>query len=193
MSNYHIVIFVEGETEEKFYTRLFKENKEFNNTIYKIFNVSGIGNFKKDALRKFKNLKNKKEKDGLDFKYIAILCYDSDVFERNRKPPIDFNNIERDFKREGVEYVLHFKAIKCIEDLFLKDTQNIFKFLKIKPCNVSGKNGVEKINKLYKKVNKAYIKGKTCDIVEHLDVKIVLSSLTKEIDKVKVILNSVKT
>lgn len=186
MNNYYIVIFVEGETEEKFYKRFFKNYENFNSVDYKIFNISGIGNFKKDALRKFINLRDKNIKQKLCFNYIVILCYDSDVFERSRKPPVDFKVVQNELKKQGVENIIHFKAIKCIEDLFLSDSENIFKFLKIKPCNISGKDGIEKIKNLYKKVNKIYIKGKTCDLVDYLDVNKIMLVFNREIEKLKI-------
>ena len=52
------------------------------------------------------------------------------------------------------------QAKRSIEDWFLYDLEGILKFLRLaKNTKVSGKNGYDKLQRLYKQANKIYYKG----------------------------------
>ncbi len=72
---------------------------------------------------------------------------------------------------------------KSIEDWMLYDLDGICKFLKIKnPPKLDGKNGIEKMNKLFKSKNKPYIKGKKLKgLVNSLDMRKIASVVCREI------------
>lgn len=79
-----LVLFVEGDTEVKFYKRVISNARQkrtdgrFDIKI-KCKNVKGIGGFKNIALHKF--IKEIKPKYGEKCEYSIALCRDTDVFE----------------------------------------------------------------------------------------------------------------
>lgn len=190
----YVVIFVEGETEEELYKnyiipsiRNSLPNKRLNLDI-KIFNVRGAGGFKADVITKFKNLK--KENKNKDF--IVVMCYDTDIFEFAAIPPINWNSVEASMMKFGASKVIQIKARKSIEDWLLYDTIGICKWLRIKePSKINGKNGYEKIQSLFKKGNKIYIKGrKVSGLLERLDIQKITESTKKELEPLIDILKS---
>ena len=89
---------------------------------------------------------NRPKYRNLPFK--VILCYDTDVFERNaNKVCINWSTIEKAMHRIGISQVHHIKASSSIEDWFLADPDGIRDFLKIsKSQNISkytGLNGAD--------------------------------------------------
>lgn len=152
-----LVLFVEGDTEVEFYKHVIsnarkkRANGRFDiNIEYK--NIKGVGGFKNIALRKFiKDIKPKYE-EGCEF--FVALCRDTDVFELSPKPPIEWNEVEADLKKNGVQEVIHIKARHSIEDWFLFDLDGIISFLRLsKKTKVSGRNGYDKLKKLFKMAN----------------------------------------
>ena len=68
-----------------------------------------------------------------------------------------------------------------MEYIALKD---ICKWLRINvPSNLHGKSGYEKLNKLFKKGNKVYIKGrKVSGLLDHINTDIIINSVIKELN-----------
>lgn len=99
-----LVLFVEGDTEWEFYTRVIanarekKENKKLDTHI-ECKNVNGVGGFKNIALRKFE--KDIKVKYGRECRYTIVLCSDTDVFELEQKPPVDWDEVKEAFEKKG--------------------------------------------------------------------------------------------
>ena len=128
-----LVLFVEGDTEVEFYKAVIayarekRVNKMFD-TLIECRNVYGVGGFKNIALRKF--VKEIKPKYGENVDFTVVLCSDTDVFELSSKPPIKWEDVERDFIDNGAK-VIHVKARHSIEDWFLADTEGIIAFLKL--------------------------------------------------------------
>ena len=180
MSNKKLVCFyTEGETDEVFYDNLLKyfrtltATKRFSVAYVKKQNIKGIGKLEGKLIRKFKSeiLPYKKNEN---CELIIFLCYDKDVFDFNRQPPIDRKKLEKSLISEGADKVIHIVADKSIEDIFLTDEETIIKVLKLKRKdfgNISG-NGYERLKKLYKEANRIYYKGeKVEDFVEKLDMQ----------------------
>lgn len=174
-----IVIYTEGETECEFYDKLLYELK----TIYKIdrFDVDkiikqclkGITKFDKKLLKKFEyDIKTKYS----EYEIIVFLCYDTDVFDFNAKPPVNWDDVDAKLKRLGAKEVYHIKAEKCIEDIFLIDTIGICKYLNIPQVKkVNGQNGVEKMKNLFMRGNRIYQKGFSCEgFINSLDISLIL-------------------
>lgn len=173
-----VCIYTEGATDEVFYNRLLEfiknksESKKFIVDAIKKSNIQGIGNFSSKLLRKFKQEINVKEYK--EYKKIVILCYDEDVFDFvDQTPPVNWKKLEKDLQIEGADKVIHLKAIKSIEDIFLLDIESILKSIGLSKNNVkniSG-SGYQKLKSLYKKVNKMYYKGDRVEnFVYNLDI-----------------------
>ena len=179
-----IIFFVEGDTEVEFYKKMIQylHGKKGRFNIEKILteNIKGITNYKSKINRIF-NKRTIVEYPNHEF--TVFLCYDTDVFEYEQHTKIDWKEIEKDLKANGAVRVIHVKANKSIEDWFLKDEKNIIKFLRLpNTTKVTGKSGQEKIKKLFKKANKAYIKGQKCEgFIECLDMKVILKSVPDEL------------
>lgn len=181
-----LVLFVEGDTEIEFYkyvisnARQKRTNRTFDiNIEYK--NVKGIGGFKNTALRKF--IKEIKPKYGENCEFSVALCRDADVFELSPRPPINFDEVELAFNKNGVHKVIHIEAKHSIEDWFLLDINGILSFLHLpKKTKTSGKNGYDKLKKLFKQANKMYYKGmKSNGMIEQLNIDKIVQSVYTEL------------
>ena len=91
-----------------------------------------------------------------------FLCYDTDVFEFEQHPKINWLEVEKILNKNGAKKVIQIKAKKSIEDWFLCDTESIIRFPKL-PSNtkVNGRNGQEKIKNLFKKLINYILKVKS--------------------------------
>lgn len=174
-----IVIYTEGETECEFYDKLLDELKRINKidrfNVDKIIKqcLKGITKFDKKLLKKFEyDIKTKYS----EYEIIVFLCYDTDVFDFNAKPPVNWNDVDTKLKRLGAKEVYHIKAEKCIEDIFLIDTIGICKYLNISQVKrINGQNGVEKMKNLFMKGNRIYQKGFSCEgFINALDIPLIL-------------------
>lgn len=187
-----LVLFVEGETEEEFYKAVIQDAKQripghrFSIKI-ETKNIKGVGGFKNDALRKF--IKKIKPKYNAKTKFFVALCRDTDVFEFSAKPPVKWDEIEREFKKLGVE-VIHVQAKRSIEDWFLLDEEGIIEFLRLpKKTKINGSSGFDKLQKLYKKANKIYYKGmKSNKMIERLDIPKIVNLIKDQLEPIYVVL-----
>lgn len=174
-----IVIYTEGETECEFYDKLLDELKRINQidrfNVDKIIKqcLKGITKFDKKLLKKFEyEIKAKYS----DYEIIVFLCYDTDVFDFNAKPLVNWNDVDAKLKRLGAKEIHHIKAEKCIEDIFLIDIIGICKYLNIPQVKrVNGQNGVEKMKNLFMRGNRIYQKGFSCEgFINALDISLIL-------------------
>lgn len=173
-----IVIYTEGETECEFYDKLLDELKRINKidrfNVDKIIKqcLKGITKFDKKLLKKFEyDIKTKYS----DYEIIVFFCYDTDVFDFNAKPPVNWNDVDTKLKRLGAKEIYHIKAEKCIEDIFLIDIAGICKYLNISQVKrVNGQNGVEKMKNLFMRGNRIYQKGFSCEgFINALDINLI--------------------
>lgn len=174
-----IVIYTEGETECEFYDKILDELKRINKidrfNVDKIIKqcLKGITKFDKKLLKKFEyDIKTKYS----EYEIIVFLCYDTDVFDFNAKPPVNWNDVDTKLKILGAKEVYHIKAERCIEDIFLIDTIGICKYLNISQVKkINGQNGVEKMKNLFMKGNRIYQKGFSCEgFINVLDIPLIL-------------------
>lgn len=158
-----LILFVEGDTEVEFYKQIVAKARKLHpngrfDTNVEYRNVRGVGGFKSIALRKF--IKEIKPKYDKDCKFTIVLCSDTDVFDFAPKPPIKWNEVKKELMDNGASEIIHVQARSSIEDWFLYDVEGILGFLRLsKSTKVSGKNGYEKLQRLYKQANKVYYKG----------------------------------
>lgn len=180
-----LAIFVEGETEVEFYKAVIEDARRrrpdgrFEISI-ETRNVKGVGGFKNIALRKF--LKEIKPQYDSDTEFIVALCRDTDVFELASKPPVKWNEVEKEFCENGAR-VIHVKAKHSIEDWFLVDFEGIITFLRLpKKTKITGSSGYDKLKNLYRKANKIYIKGMKSDgMIKRLDMPKIVSSVKDQL------------
>ncbi len=124
-----LVLFVEGDTEVEFYkqvianARKLRPNGMFDTSI-ECKSVDGVGGFKNIVLRKFvKEIKPKYD----DCAFTVVLCRDTDVFELSPKPPIKWDEVERNLRANGAADVIHVRA----GELVIHAGKKIFVYRKI--------------------------------------------------------------
>ncbi|WP_346355555.1 hypothetical protein [Azotosporobacter soli] len=183
-----IVIFVEGETDKFFYEALliyFKTISESEIIVEKplIFNLKGVGNYNAKALSKFK--KDCVEKYP-DVSFTVFCAYDTDIFEYAVKPAVNWSRVEKILKDSGAKKVIHLKAKRNIEDWFMLDSEGICRYLGMKLTTVTGKDGLDKIKKLFKQKNKVYQKGSyTEKFIPYLDLSLLYQQLHTTLEPLK--------
>lgn len=166
-----LVLFVEGDTEKVFYERVIQylSNQNQITLSYKIRNIKGIYKFQRKIPPTFHYEFMNKYKD----RHFYVICaYDTDRFKFDRKPPVDWSQIKKDLINVGAEYVRLIGARNMIEDWFLTDIEGICSFLNISvPNKVQGTHAAEKMDFLFKRANKRYVKGtKSNEFVTYLDI-----------------------
>ena len=170
-----LILFVEGDTEVEFYKKVVENARKLHlanrfDTYIEYRNVKGIGGFKSNALRKF--VKEIKPKYGAECTYTVLLCSDTDVFDFSPKPPVKWNEVERELCENGASSVIYVRAKHSIEDWFLYDAESIIGFLRLgKNAKITGKSGYDKLQNLYRQANKVYFKGiKSNGMIARLDI-----------------------
>lgn len=193
-----LVLFVEGDTEAEFYKQVIANARKLHpagkfDTYIEYRSVGGVGGFKNIALRKF--IKQVKTKYDNDCEFTVVLCSDTDVFEFASKPPIKWNEVKKELEANGAKKVIHVQAKRSIEDWFLHDLEGILKFLRLaKNTKVSGKNGYDKLQRLYKQANKIYIKGnKSNGMIAHLDIDKIADEVKDQLNPLYKVLGVDKT
>lgn len=167
-----IAIFVEGDTEVTFYKKLIKHirqlhGKQFEcNIEYK--NLKGIGNFKKDSIKRLNEIKTKYSGDEI----FVFLCYDTDVFKFAKKPPVDMNKVKLELLENGATGVEFVEANDSIESWFLLDFSGILTYLGLPKGTKKGTGkGQDILKRLFKSKSRLYVKGNnSSDLVEALDI-----------------------
>lgn len=193
-----LVLFVEGDTEVEFYKQVIANARKLHpagkfDTYIEYRSVGGVGGFKNIALRKFK--KQVKTKYDNDCEFTVVLCSDTDVFEFASKPPIKWNEVKKELEANGAKKVIHVQAKRSIEDWFLHDLEGVLKFLRLaKNTKVSGKDGYDKLQRLYKQANKIYIKGnKSNGMIAHLDIDKIADEVKDQLNPLYKVLGIDKT
>jgi hypothetical protein len=176
-------IVMEGDTEDIFYKSLIKYwSKLYGPPSCKLcfMNIRGVGRFGSKVPAKYKNeicVKYPKTMHNI------FLAYDTDVFELQQKPPVDWLKIEEKLKSDGAHSVRHIRAEKTIEDWLLLDIEGICQNLRKKNVTkIKGSSGLEKIQKLFKSANRIYQKGYNSNgLVNSLDIGKIVNKLKKEL------------
>ena len=182
-----LVLFVEGDTEVEFYKQVVANARKLHpagrfDTNIEYRNVRDVGGFKSITLRKF--TKEIKPKYGDDCEFTIVLCSDTDVFDFAPKPPIKWDEVKKDLANNGAAKVIHVQAKRSIEDWFLYDIEGILGFLRLgKNTKVSGKNGYDKLQRLYKQANKVYYKGiQSNGMIERLNIEKIANAVKEQLN-----------
>ena len=169
-----MVIFVEGDTDVVLFGRLVAYYRKASTTpVYscEIQNLKGVSRY---ASSKFVGklrgeIIPKAEKRGE--KVYAVCCsYDTDAFEDEESPIVDWKKIKKSILRLGIEQFCIVEVKSAIEDWLLDDLEGLCSFLKLKevPRNIKGDNGYAKLLSIFKRCGKVYTKG--LSIEDFLDV-----------------------
>lgn len=180
------LIFVEGDTEVDFYNKM-KEHLRHKlggklACEVKIHNLKGVGQYQNTAQRIFEK-RVKVDYPPEEYRYHIFLCYDTDVFEYAKKPPVDWPKVIKMLKELGAYEVLRVEAKTSIEDWFLLDIEGLRSFLKIpRKVKLSGYKGQNGLRQLFLKANRTYIKGIRCaGLVDALDMNVIFPEICGQI------------
>lgn len=164
---------VEGPTEKDFYDSSLNyliraTGSSFFDEVKPSYIACGIGNFAK-YIPGYLNDEYFQYAPQNDDSYYVAFCYDKDVFKR-QNPPVNWKKVESKcrlkFEPNDLNrlHFIHIVADDCIENVFLCDIDGICNYLGRKPMKIpAGSNGVEKMEKVFRTVNKFYVKGGRVD------------------------------
>ena len=172
----HVLIFVEGDTDEVFFTALinYYVSVSSNKLLpYEVCNLKGVTRYSSKLLAKLKNEYLPTAKLG-SYKIKTVCCsYDTDVFEVKQPQIVKWDDIGKSVKRMGIDEFIRVGVKSSIEDWILNDIHGICNFLRLKqvPSSLKGINGYQKLLDLYNKARKTYKKGyETKELINALDM-----------------------
>ena len=191
-----VIFFVEGDTEEAFYKKLCETFKQYHCNSgqfaarhVEIKNLKGIANFGRKIVSTIKIEYLSKYKGCTLY---PVLCYDTDVFELGKKPPVDLDRVEAQLKSiREVGSVYRLGAQRTIEDWLLLDVAGIRNFLGLPRGKTTGMRcGLDEIRTLFKQANKTYVKGKAEALIDKLDMKSIIAKNNPTFNDVIQLLNT---
>ena len=172
----HVLIFVEGDTDEVFFKALidYYASVSSNKLLpYEVCNLKGVTRYSSKLLAKLKNEYLPTAKLG-SYKIKTVCCsYDTDVFEVKQPQIVKWDDIGKSVKRMGIDEFIRVGVKSSIEDWILNDIHGICNFLRLKqvPSSLKGINGYQKLLDLYNKARKTYKKGyETKELINALDM-----------------------
>ena len=176
MNPSHVLIFVEGDTDEVFFKALidYYATVSSNKLLpYEVCNLKGVTRYSSKLLAKLKNEYLPTAKLG-SYKIKTVCCsYDTDVFEVKQPKIVKWDDIGKSVKRMGTDEFIRVGVKSSIEDWILNDIHGICNFLRLKqvPSSLKGINGYQKLLDLYNKARKTYKKGyETKELINALDM-----------------------
>lgn len=176
MNPSHVLIFVEGDTDEVFFNALidYYASVSSNKLLpYEVCNLKGVTRYSSKLLAKLKNEYLPTAKLG-SYKIKTVCCsYDTDVFEVKQPQIVKWDDIGKSVKRMGIDEFIRVGVKSSIEDWILNDIHGICNFLRLKqvPSSLKGINGYQKLLDLYNKARKTYKKGyETKELINALDM-----------------------
>ena len=176
MNPSHVLIFVEGDTDEVFFKALidYYASVSSNKLLpYEVCNLKGVTRYSSKLLAKLKNEYLPTAKLG-SYKIKTVCCsYDTDVFEVKQPQIVKWDDIGKSVKRMGIDKFIRVGVKSSIEDWILNDIHGICNFLRLKqvPSSLKGINGYQKLLDLYNKARKTYKKGyETKELINALDM-----------------------
>ena len=179
MNPSHILIFVEGDTDEVFFKALidYYASVSSNKLLpYDVCNLKGVTRYSSKLLAKLKNEYLPTAKAG-SYKINTVCCsYDTDVFEFKQPQIVKWDAIGKSVKRMGIDEFIRVGVKSSIEDWILDDMYGVCNFLRLKqvPPSLKGMNGYQKLQDLYNKARKTYKKGyETKELVDALDKSVI--------------------
>lgn len=190
-----MVIFVEGDTDKVFFDRLIQYYREYSTTEVvscEVRNLRGVSRYTNKIVGKLQNdICPKALKKGMAV--TAVCCsYDTDVFEYAERPVVDWNKVEREVKKLGIREFCHVRVEQMMEDWLLDDMAGICAYLKLKkvPESLSGETGYQKMQSLFKRANKIYLKGNSiAPMLASIDMSVIRQQRQMSLARLEAILN----
>ena len=179
-----VVVFIEGDTEEEFYAQILQELRKKAGGKFQckieVKNVKGVGQYQKKVSRIFEK---KLLKQFPDAEFEIFLSYDTDVFELNQKPPVNWDEVTNKLLLLGANSVHQIKAKRSIEDWILYDIEGVRNFVKLpQKTKLSGYKGTVGLQQIFKKASKTYVKGNSSNgLVKALHFDIIFPQICSEI------------
>ena len=178
-SKVQVVLFVEGDTDEVLFRALIDYYKIISKTELnpcRICNLRGVTRYTSKLIAKLQNeYLPDARKDG--YKIQTVCCsYDTDVFEFRNPLMVNWDALRKTVKRMGIKDFIQLGIRSSIEDWILCDMEGVCRYLKLKsiPKSLKGNDGNAKLNDLYGKVRKAYLKGyQTKELIATLDMAVI--------------------
>ena len=175
----HIVVFVEGDTDKVFFDHLLQYYRQHSTTpVYssEVRNLHGVTRYSNKVVGKLQNeICPAAAKKGMVVK--AVCCsYDTDVFEFSERPVVDWDKVQREVTRIGIKEFYRIEVSQMIEDWILDDLSGLCSYLKLKsvPSSLSGTNAYAKLQNLFKRANKLYLKGLSIEsFIANLDMGVI--------------------
>ena len=172
----HVVIFVEGDTDEVFFKALIEYYSSISThplLPYDICNLKGVTRYSSKLLAKLKNeYLPTARTNGYVIKTVCC-SYDTDVFEVKQPQIVKWDAIGKSVKRMGIEEFIRVGVKSSIEDWILDDLSGICGYLHLKqiPSALKGTNGYQKMLHLFGKARRIYKKGyETKELILALDM-----------------------
>ena len=191
-----MVIFVEGDTDVVFSDRLVKYYRNVSKTAIHSCSIENMRGVSRYASSKFKgkliaDLLPKAERKGR--KIYGVCCsYDTDVFEDDEAPKVDWNKVKKTILKLGIEEFCTIEVQSSIEDWLLDDMDGLCAFLKQNDVQKTpkGANGYAKMMSLFKRSGKIYTKGTSIeDFIDQLDMSKIRSKRQLALTELERILN----
>lgn len=188
-SKVQVVLFVEGDTDEVLFKALIDYYKgisktELNSCI--ICNLRGVTRYTSKLIAKLQNEYIPDARKG-GYKIQTVCCsYDTDVFEVRNPLMVNWDALRKTVSRMGIKDFIQLGIRSSIEDWILCDIESVCRYLKLKsiPKSLKGNDGNTKLNNLYGKVKRAYLKGyQTKELIVALDMAVIRDK-NKEVLKV---------
>ena len=175
----HVLIFVEGDTDEVFFKALI----DFYASVttrpllpYDICNLKGVTRYSSKLLAKLKNeYLPTARTNGYVIKTVCC-SFDTDVFEVKQPQIVKWDAISKSVKRMGIKEFIRVGVKNSIEDWILDDLSGICAYLRLKqvPSALKGMNGYQKMLDLYSKAHRTYKKGyETKELINALNMRTV--------------------
>ena len=172
----HVLIFVEGDTDEVFFKALIDYYASASSgklLPYDVCNLRGVTRYSSKLLAKLKNEYLPTALNG-GYKIKTVCCtYDTDVFEVKQPQIVKWDNICKSVKRMGIDEFIRVGVKSSIEDWILDDVHGVCNFLRLKqvPSSLKGMNGYQKLLDLYNKAHRTYKKGyESKELINALDM-----------------------
>lgn len=179
MNPSHVLIFVEGDTDEVFFKALIDYYASISSSRllpHEICNLKGVTRYSSKLLAKLKNEYLPTAKAG-GYRIKTVCCsYDTDVFEVRQPQIVKWDAIGKSVKRMGIDEFIRVSVKSSIEDWILDDQQGICSYLRLKqiPSSLKGTNGYQKMLDLYNKAHRTYKKGyETKELINALDMSVI--------------------
>ncbi len=192
----HVVIFVEGDTDVVLFGHLLDYYRKVSTTPVHSCEIQNLKGVSRYASSKFvgklqSEIIPRAEKKGE--KVYAVCCsYDTDVFEDEESPIVDWNKIKKSILRLGIEQFCTVEVKSAIEDWLLDDIEGLCSFLKLKdvPRNIKGNNGYAKLLTLFKRCGKVYTKGLSIeDFLNAISMEKIRKARKTALAELEVVLN----